>query len=141
VPGIVDSMIQWTLYQESQNVSVGLGLLDQPGSQVVGTGPFAELANVLRMQRDGLSSELVELITSQHNLGTIDSRREDSELGHISHLQARGSTAGGACSSHSGARSLRDDKGGPSSGGYGKSIDGRDGKSKEESDSLVGLHG
>jgi hypothetical protein len=52
------------LDQETQDITIGLCLLDQPGSQMVSTSPQAELANVLTVQGNSLSSDLVELITS-----------------------------------------------------------------------------
>ena len=72
------------LHQEPQSVSVNLGLLDQPGSQVVSTGPLAEFTNVLTVQRDSLSPKLVELVSSQNNLGAVNGRREDSKLEDLS---------------------------------------------------------
>lgn len=38
-----------SLDEESQNVAVSLGLLDQPGTQMVGTGPGAKFTNSLRV--------------------------------------------------------------------------------------------
>jgi hypothetical protein len=107
---------------------------------VVSSRPFTELANVLTVQRDSLSSDLVQFFSSQSNLGTIDSRREDSEFGHVSHLKARGTTAGRAWCGGGSAWSLRDDKGGSTSGRDAESIDGRDRKRKDNGDSLEGLH-
>jgi hypothetical protein len=129
------------LHQESQSVSIDLGLLDQSSSQVVGASPLAEITNVLTVKRDGLSSDLVEFVPSQHNLGSVHSRREDSKLGHVSHLQARGTSAGRASGGHGdGAWSLRDDKGRASSGGNAETLDGRNQHGEENCESLEILH-
>ena len=62
------------LYQESQGIPIGLGLLDQSSSQMVSTRPLAEITNVLTVKGDGLSPDLVEFVVSQNNLCTIDGR-------------------------------------------------------------------
>lgn len=128
------------LYQESQGVTVDLGLLDQSSSQVVSSSPFAEITNVLTVQRDGLSSDLVEFVATQDNLGSVHSRREDSEFGLVSHLQARRTSAGRAGSRHGSTWSLRNDKGRSSSGGNAETLDGRYDHGEEDSESLISLH-
>ena len=52
---------------------------------MVGTGPGAEITNVLRVETDGLAADLVELVLAEDNLGGVDSGREDTELGHLAH--------------------------------------------------------
>ena len=52
---------------------------------MVGTGPGAEITNVLRVETDGLAADLVELVLAEDNLGGVNSRREDAELGHLAH--------------------------------------------------------
>ena len=52
---------------------------------MVGTGPGAEITNVLRVKTDSLTADLVELVLAEDNLGSIDSGREDAELGHLAH--------------------------------------------------------
>ena len=54
---------------------------------MVGSNPDAKVSNVLTVQRDGLSTELVELVRSQNKFAGIDSRRKDSKLGLRAHLK------------------------------------------------------
>ncbi len=129
-----------SLYQESQDVSIRLGLLDQSSSQVVCTSPFTEFTNVLTVQGDGLSSNLVEFVTSQHNLGSIHSRREDSELGLGSHLQAGSTGSGGTGSGHRSTGSLGNDKGRSTSGRNAETLNCRNHNGKKDGESLVCLH-
>jgi len=73
------------LNKETEDVTVGLGLLDEARTEVVGTGPGAEIANVLRVETDGLAADLVELVLAKDDLGGVDGRGEDAELGHFAH--------------------------------------------------------
>jgi len=52
---------------------------------VVGTGPGAEIANVLGVEADGLAADLVELVLAEDDLGPVDGGGEDAELGHLAH--------------------------------------------------------
>ncbi len=52
---------------------------------MVGTGPGAEIANVLRVEADGLAADLVELVLAEDDLGGVDGGGEDAELGHLAH--------------------------------------------------------
>ena len=52
---------------------------------MVGTGPGAEVANVLRVEADGLAAELVELVLAEDDLGGVNGGGEDAELGHLAH--------------------------------------------------------
>lgn len=99
------------LDKKSQNVSVGLGLLDKLGAQVVGSSPGAEFTNILRVQTNGLSTNLVELFTSQYDFGSVDSRWKDTKFGHISHLKARRASSRCSGGSSCGRCPLRHDKG------------------------------
>ena len=73
------------LNKEAEDVTVGFGLLDQAGAEVVGTGPGAEIANVLGVEADGLAADLVELVLAEDDLGPVDGGGEDAELGHLAH--------------------------------------------------------
>ena len=73
------------LNKEPEDVTIGLGLLDEAGAEVVGTGPGAEIANVLRVEADGLAADLVELVLAEDDLGGVDGGGEDAELGHLAH--------------------------------------------------------
>ena len=73
------------LHKETKDVTVGLGLLDETCTEVVGTGPGAEITNVLRVETNGLAADLVELVLTEDNLGGVDGGREDAELGHLAH--------------------------------------------------------
>ena len=131
------------LYQKSQDISIDLGLLDQLGSKVVGTDPFAEFPNVLTVQGNSLPTNLVQLVRTEDNLGTIDSRREDSEFSHRSHLKTGSSSSGGARIRHGLLRSLRDNKGGSSIGstqGWSESVGAGQYKG-ENKGKREGLHG
>ena len=108
---------------------------------MVRTSPQAELADVLTVQRNCLSADLVQFITSQNNLCPINSRREDSELGLRSHLQTGGSRSGRASSGGGIPRSLRNDEGRASRGRDGcEALDRRGYDGKEDGEKLVGLH-
>lgn len=135
-----DAFSRESLYQETQDISVGLGLLDQSSSQMVGTNPFTEFTNVLTVQGNGLSSDLVEFVTSQNNLRSIDGRRKDSKFGLRSHLQTRSTCANRAGSCCGGAGSLRNHKGWPSRCRNAKSVDCRSDDGEEDGKSLVCLH-
>ena len=52
---------------------------------MVSTGPGAEITNVLRVKTDSLTTDFVELVLAEDNLGGVDSGREDAELGHLAH--------------------------------------------------------
>ena len=137
----IDNSLKDGLHQESKGVSIGLGFLDQSSSQVVCASPLAELTNVLTVQRDGFSPNFVELISSQNNLSTVDSGRENSELGHLSHLKAGYTAASRARGCSGSSWSLRNHEIRSSSGRNGEGADGRNGKGKKNDECLVGLHG
>jgi len=84
----IQTMLNIYLDKEPQNISIGLGLLNELGTKMVSSSPGAKVTDVLRMQTNGLSTDLVELLSSQNYLGSIDCRRKDSKFGHGAHLKA-----------------------------------------------------
>ena len=74
------------LYQESQDITIGLGLFDQACAQMVGTDPGAKVTNLFRMQGNGFAADLVETVLSQHHFGGVDGGRKDTKLGHAAHV-------------------------------------------------------
>jgi hypothetical protein len=74
---------------------------------VVSTSPLAKFTNVLRVQTDSLSTNLIQAIISETDFGNVYGGREDSELGLGAHLEGGFGGSGYGCG---GARSLGDDK-------------------------------
>jgi len=72
--------------QESELVSVRLGLLNELGPEMVRPDPLGEVGNLLRMQRDRLSPNLVQSVLSQYDLGRVHGRTEHPELGLATHM-------------------------------------------------------
>ena len=132
------------LHQESQGITIGLGLFDQSRTQMISTDPCAKFTNLFGMQSNGLASNLVQSILSQHHLGTINGGRKDAKLGLVAHVQRRrrGATACGR-GSVSGC-SLRHDKGRATGCGTqrrGKGLARGRQKHKEGQEGFQGRHG
>lgn len=105
---------------------------------MVRSGPHAKVTNVLRVQGNGLTPNLVELVLSQDNLGGVDGRREDAKLSLTAHGQLGATVlALRSCCSLLVLLllwSLRNDKGGSAvEARHGKSIHIHSGCGEEES--------
>jgi len=130
------------LDEESKNISVSLGFLNQFRSQVGSSDPNAKVGNRRRVKRDSLSAELVESGGSQNNLGSVNGRGKDTEFGLLSsHVEAGNTGTGWGSRSRGvvGHGSLRDNEGGSHLRVEG--VGSRQDEGEQKEDVLVGLHG
>ena len=103
--------------------------------------PDTEISDSRRVERDTLSSELVELGGSQNNLGGVDSRGKDTELGLLSsHVEAGNTGANRSSSSRGivGHGSLGDHEGRSHLGVHSEGIGRRQDEGKEEENGYSG---
>lgn len=74
LPNILLFMILIRLDEESEGITIRFGFFDETGTQMVGSDPFAKIANVLGMVRNGLAPDLVQFFGAQDEFCSVHGR-------------------------------------------------------------------
>eukprot|EP00628_Pelagophyceae_sp_CCMP2097_P000932 CAMPEP_0184090162 /NCGR_PEP_ID=MMETSP0974-20121125/7092_1 /TAXON_ID=483370 /ORGANISM="non described non described, Strain CCMP2097" /LENGTH=154 /DNA_ID=CAMNT_0026392885 /DNA_START=20 /DNA_END=482 /DNA_ORIENTATION=- len=104
------------LDEEAQHVTVRFGLLDEPAAHLAGgADEVAKLADRLRVQRDALAADLLEVLVAEDHARAVDGGGEDADFailpyetvagastrGRLAPVMARLPEGANACAMHS----------------------------------------